>query len=626
MRDLRSGVASVEQLDRAWNDILGRDAGPGRSEAIARFARDAERNLTELRAELLTGDYRPESLYQVLIPKPDGGFRELVVPSVRDRIVERALLSEIAPHIDPLLGAGSFAYRPGLGVADAVQAVVRLREEGFGWVLRADIKDCFATIPRARALRLVTAALPDASVNDLLGALTGRRMVTRSGLREVAGIPQGTSLSPMLSNLVLVALDNALLDRGFPIVRFADDFTVVCADADEAWEAARTADAALREMRMALSQDKTEVMSFAEGFSFLGEDFGPRYPPVIAEHRVREPTRRVLYLGLDGSRLFTGKGRLIVESRDDEQLLDVPISHVARIVCFGAVGMSAGVRSWALARDVEVVFLSRRGTFQGLLLPVSSPTRAARVRAQLRFADDAASRSRFARAVVDAKIRHQVTLLQRFGRREHADDLRRPLGQMRASASMLPMAATSAEVMGLEGAAARNYYDALAALLPAEFGFTGRTRRPPMDVVNAAFGYGYAVLLGECVSALVAAGLDPVFGLLHSEKDNRPSLALDLMEEFRPMVLDQVVLTAIRRESLTPIHGVHREGESGIWLTKAGKQVITEGYERRMLQMTGGALAGFSGSLRRHLYRQAERLAAHIDSPDTTTWTGLSWR
>lgn len=146
-----------------------------------------------------------------------------------------------------------------------------------------------------------------------------------------------------------------------------------------------------------------------------------------------------------------------------------------------------------------------------------------------------------------------------------------------------------------------------------------------MDVLNAALSYGYAVLLTECVSALVAAGLDPAFGLLHAEDDTRPSLALDSMEEFRPLVVDQAVLTAIRRESLTPAHGTRRDGESGIWLTKAGKQVLTEGYERRMLQITSGGLPGFSGSLRRHLYRQAERLAAYIGDSGTP-WTGLSWR
>ena len=140
--------------------------------------------------------------------------------------------------------------------------------------------------------------------------------------------------------------------------------------------------------------------------------------------------------------------------------------------------------------------------------------------------------------------------------------------------------------------------------------FAGRSRQPPEDVINAALSYGYAIILSEAVSALCAAGLDPAIGLLHAEQDRRPSLALDLMEEFRPLIVDQVVIAAARRAELRPEHGHREESVHGVLLTKAGREILLAGYERRMLQHTKGALPGLSGSLRRHLYRQAERLAA----------------
>jgi CRISPR-associated protein Cas1 len=137
--------------------------------------------------------------------------------------------------------------------------------------------------------------------------------------------------------------------------------------------------------------------------------------------------------------------------------------------------------------------------------------------------------------------------------------------------------------------------------------------------------YGYAVLLGETVSALCSAGLDPAIGMLHSEQEQRPSLGLDLMEEFRPLIVDQVVLAAARKRELRPEHGRREENQHGILLTKAGREIVVSGYERRMLQQTRGALPGLSGSLRRHLYRQAERIAAYVSNP-AAGWTGLSWR
>jgi hypothetical protein len=116
--------------------------------------------------------------------------------------------------------------------------------------------------------------------------------------------------------------------------------------------------------------------------------------------------------------------------------------------------------------------------------------------------------------------------------------------------------------------------------------FTGRSRQPPADVINAALSYGYAIVLGEAVSALCAAGLDPAIGLLHAEQDRRPSLALDLMEEFRPLIVDQVVIAAARRGELRPEHGRREETLHGVLLTKAGREILVGGYEHRMLQHT----------------------------------------
>jgi CRISP-associated protein Cas1 len=248
-----------------------------------------------------------------------------------------------------------------------------------------------------------------------------------------------------------------------------------------------------------------------------------------------------------------------------------------------------------------------------------------RWRAELRAADDPALRAVFGRTVVDGKVRKQAVVLQRLARRHNAELVATTIEQLRQLLAMLPEATGRDELMGLEGAAARAYFAALGDLLPEEFGFTGRTRQPPLDVVNAALSYGHTILVGEAVSALCAAGLDPNIGLLHADDDHRPALALDLMEEFRPLIVDQVVLAAVNRHELRPEHGRREEDSAGVLLTRAGREALIDGDERRMLQSTRGALAGFSGSLRRRLYRQAERLTALVSGLDGD-WNGLSWR
>ncbi|MGL4305107.1 MAG: CRISPR-associated endonuclease Cas1 [Mycobacteriaceae bacterium] len=626
MSTLHELVTSRAALEDAWGELLARQSVEGKfSVAVAQFAESASERLHALAGQLRDGTYRPHDFHEVQIPKHDSSFRVLAVPSIQDTIVELAVLKGITGYVDRCLGVASYADRPGLSVADAVQAVVTLREEGLAWVLQAKVWDCLGTIAYALVRRMLVQILPDSSLDAVIVALLSRRVHTRDGLSEVSVPSKEAALFPLLRNLVLTNLDNKLLDNGFPVVRFSDDFTVVCSSQSEAWEALRIATQALEELGMNLDEDKTEVMSFSEGFCFLGEDFGTRYPPLISLGRVDDSVQRVLYAGRQGSRIATTRGKVTVESKDEELLLEVPASHISRVVTFGSVSVSSGLRAWAFDSDVEMVFLSRRGSYQGQFISGSSPQRLARLRTQLALEDNVQHQILLASAMVEAKIGHQISLVQRFGRREHAEDIRAGLVQMRGLQGHIRQATSVPELMGCEGAAAKTYFTAFGLLLPLWCEFSGRSRRPPLDVVNAALSYGYAILLGECVSALFSAGLDPSIGILHSDSDRRPSLALDLMEEFRPMVVDQVVLSLARKGALTAEHGYHGDGESGVWLTKEGKRVLTQGYEHRMLQMTGGALPDFSGSLRRHVYRQAQRLAATVADPECR-WTGLAWR
>ncbi|MDR1441042.1 MAG: CRISPR-associated endonuclease Cas1 [Bifidobacteriaceae bacterium] len=571
---------------------------------------------------ILDRSYAPGNLNQVRIPKDGGGFRVLDVPPVADRVVERCLLKVVTPHVDPSLSQAAYGFRPGLGAADAVQRVALLRDDGMTWALRSDVDECFPSLPGELAVQRLLELLPDHSVEWLVKALVGRRTATRRGLRDVQGLAQGSALSPLLCNLVLRDLDESFAEAGHQVVRYADDFTVVGRSEANMRQARAVAEAAVRRLGMRLEPSKTEIMSFREGFCFLGEDFGPKYPPALPDHRIDVPSTKVLYVGVSGSRVRVKNGRVIVTSKDDLDLLDVPSSHLERLVLFGPVGLSAGARAWLLWEGLETVFVSKRGSFAGVLSSVPSSLRAERLRAQVTLAPDHALG--LARSLIESKLRHQATLIQRFAAPEFADDLKPKLEMVRRMTAMCPLATSAEELMGLEGASAKSYFEALSMLVPAELSFPARSRRPPLDLFNAALGYAYAVLLGECVSALMAAGLEPSLGVLHSDHDKRPSLALDLMEEFRPYVVDQVVMRLCRSGSLTAGHAKPGKGP-GVLLTKAGKGILLDAYERRMLQVTRGALPGFAGSIRRHLYRQAQRIALHLADAEYG-WTGLSWR
>lgn len=193
-RTLLARVANPPQLAAAWSDVLASDLDDGvLGQGVARFAEDAELHLADIAAGLESGSYEPGRLTPVDLPRADGQTRVLHIPTVRDRIVERAILAVLTPMIDPWLGPFSFAYRPGLGVADAVQAVAQLRDEGLRWVARADFDDCFGSIPvsqRAADHRIADGrpglALVDRGAARPSGSCTGQPCC---GARTGAGLP-----------------------------------------------------------------------------------------------------------------------------------------------------------------------------------------------------------------------------------------------------------------------------------------------------------------------------------------------------------------------------------------------------------------------------------------------------
>lgn len=626
MGTLTHRAFAPETLEQAWANVRANDlADAVLSPSVKSFAKSADENLERLTTKLADRTYRPAMTRRVIITT-GAKRRELDIPRVTDRIVARAILATITPTVDPLLGPFSYAYRPGLGVADAVQAVVELREEGLSWVLRTDIDDCFPAIPREavreRLFPLLHGEMWLVQVIRLMlkrrSQLGRRRMLTK-------GLPQGCSLSPLFANLVLADLDSHLATLGFPVVRYADDLVIAGQSPEECLAARDAASAFLEGLAMKLGDDKTEIMSFEEGFAFLGEEFGSRLPSPDPEFRTDEPEKKVVYAGVDGARIRLAAGRFIIDSRDGTALMDVASSQVGRIVCFGSTALSAGARSWALNNDIEIVLASRRGSYLGSLVNGRWAPRRDRLQAQLALTESPDG-LRLATSIVKAKVAKQLALLRRFSRVDCADSANTGITSLQGILAGLDTEPASLQaLMGSEGAAARAYFAALGQMVPADLRFAVRSRQPPRDTFNAALSYLYAILLGECVTATHAAGLEPGLGILHSDQPNRPSLALDLMEEFRPLVVDQVVMRLARQGALSAQHGMAIGENEGIYLNSTGKAGVIQAYELRMLQRTRGALPDFAGTIRRHLFRQAQRLRASIMDP-TQPWTGLTWR
>lgn len=264
-------ILSWPNLTDAWNDVEARGGAPGVDRvSVKKWSRTWEERLATLRRAVKANTYRPLPLHRFTIPKKSGGRRHLAIPTVTDKVLQRAVLNVLDDVFDPLFLPCSYGYRKGHSTADAVETICAHRDAGFVWVLDGDIDECFDSLDHALLVDFVRQEVDDAIVLRLVE--TWLRTWRRDS--DVArGIPLGTPLSPLLCNVYLHRLDTGLTGFGWLVVRYADDFVVLCRIESEARQAREDAAAILTSLKLRLEPNKTVVADFDTGFDYLGARF-----------------------------------------------------------------------------------------------------------------------------------------------------------------------------------------------------------------------------------------------------------------------------------------------------------------------------------------------------------------
>jgi len=271
-------VVRPATLEAAWQRVARNKGAAGvDGQSVERFEHQAERYLLELHTELKAGTYRPSPVKRVEIPKADGKTRPLGIPTVKDRIVQAALKMVIEPIFEVQFRSGSFGFRPGRGCKDALREVDQLLKQGYTHVVDADLKGYFDTIPHDRLMALVEGSISDGRVLSLIESFLHQDIMTEAARwQPEAGTPQGAVLSPLLANLYLHPLDSLMEQSGYRMVRYADDFVILCASEAEAMAALRQVTAWVNANGLTLHPDKTKVCDCqqpGQGFDFLGYRF-----------------------------------------------------------------------------------------------------------------------------------------------------------------------------------------------------------------------------------------------------------------------------------------------------------------------------------------------------------------
>jgi RNA-directed DNA polymerase len=291
-------VYRAATLQAAWRRVATNAGAAGvDGQSVERFAAAAATYLEELKQALESGTYQPQPVKRVEIPKGPGQMRPLGIPAVKDRVVQTALKLVLEPIFEREFRDTSYGFRPGRGCKDALREVDRLLKEGYTHVVDADLKSYFDTIPHVRLMARVGERVSDGRVLQLIEAFLQQDIV--QGLQRWTpngGTPQGAVISPLLANIYLHDLDCRMQQRGYRMVRYADDFVVLTRSTEEAQAARAEVQAWVEENALQLNVDKTHVGDCrleGQGFDFLGYRFeaGRRWVRRKSLRRLRDRIR-----------------------------------------------------------------------------------------------------------------------------------------------------------------------------------------------------------------------------------------------------------------------------------------------------------------------------------------------
>ena len=324
----------------------------------------------------------------------------------------------------------------------------------------------------------------------------------------------------------------------------------------------------------------------------------------------------VLYVDEPGCAIKKTGGRLLVVKENDV-LRDIPLIHLGQVVISGNVNLTTPAMQTLLHEGIPVVFLSAYGRYHGALTPQVSRNSLLR-RAQHRAAGNEAQCLALSRAFVRGKLVNMRTMLQR--RKWQATDSTDPVFEplltnikaMKAMEKRIDRATELSELLGIEGNASASYFGSFGFMLKKEMGFDfqRRSRRPPADATNALLSFAYSLLTADLMSAIQTVGLDPYVGFFHQLKYGKPCLALDMMEEFRPIVADSVVITLINNRRIKPEDFTQSHG--GWYLKERCRKVFYTAYETRKNETITHPVFKYKLTFRRAMELQVRLLAKYL--------------
>lgn len=286
----------------------------------------------------------------------------------------------------------------------------------------------------------------------------------------------------------------------------------------------------------------------------------------------------VVYVTSHGSTIGYEQDRIVITDKDNCKRL-IPIETVEGITLLSMSQLTTSCIEQCLQRGITVTFLSKGGRYFGRLVSTGH------VNAELQRKQSVLYNTDFSiqlsKRLLSAKMRNQLTVMRRYAR-EKCVDISDEIAKIKSCEQHIQSCSTIPQVMGYEGTAAKVYFSGLDKCIDTDFHFKGRSRRPPMDEFNSLISLGYSILMNEIYSEIEVKGLNPYFGFMHQDREKHPTLASDLIEEWRAVLVDSLAMSLINGHEIQKDHFEKNVDEPGCFLTHEGLKIFMNKFEEKM--------------------------------------------
>lgn len=530
-----------------------------------------------------------------------------------DRFITKLIEQKLTRYMDPAIAENSYAYRKGKGIQEAVMAAKTYIEAGNRFLVAIDIRDFFDSIPLEEMMKQLEEVIQDRRVCSLIRKYLYCNVDSDGQIIEKKqGLVQGNSISPVLSNWYLRALDTYLESKEYNWLRYADNIYLYAESREKAIHIYNEVCKYIREHYSLKVNEKKSGVFDAYTKRILGYEFVKKSKKVEvrkycykreATYRnwrdcVVEKVNHEYHIITDG--IINKKDYALLFENEDEKH-HIPVEVVDQINFYNDITIGSGVFKTLNEKNIKATFFDKYGNLVGCYLPEK---RKGDTRILLKQCEMYSGKERLnvAKQMQIASIHNMRANIRYYNKKKNLEDC---LVQLSGMIKEVNEGKTINSLMLTEARARQVYYEAFNTILNNDdFLFTVRSKRPPKDEINAMISFGNTLLYNQFLQYIWKTPLDPRIGMVHATNRRSHSLNLDFADIFKPIIVDRVIFTLINCHQIKVKEHFQQTEDGGVYLSKIGKHLFIEEFNRKL--STGVVIKGESITYKRLMQREVQ--------------------